>query len=173
LRVVLIALVALVAVGSIISTLPATESKSQNPAPKPTFSDGACLDAGVTEVIDFGEQHSPVVYCATNFVGTGWDLLAQRVDVSGTDEYPTGFVCRIEGVPSASEQDCANTPTYKEGSWVYFVADLDSAGWVMSPAGAGMRKPGCGTSDAWVFSGSDRPERVIPSVEPTVFKCAD
>lgn len=172
LRVVLFALVALVAIGSAISALPATESNSATPAPNATYSDGACLDTGVTQVIDFGSQHSPIVYCATNFAGTGWDLLTQRVDVAGTDEYPTGFVCRIEGVPSAQEQDCANTPSYDEGSWVYFIANAETDGWVMSPTGAGMRKPGCGSSDAWVFSGKNRPERVMPSIEATVFKCA-
>ena len=173
LRVVLFALVALVAIGSAISALPPTESQTSTPAPKATFSDGTCLDSGVTQVIDFGSNQSPIVYCATNFVGTGWDLLAQRVDVSGTNEYPTGFVCRIEGVPSVKDQDCANTPSYDEGSWVYFTANEETNGWVMSSTGAGMRKPACGSSDAWVFSGSKRPERVKPTIEPTVFKCVD
>lgn len=167
---VLIALIALCAIGSLLS-LPAAVPPYASPDPKPTFSDGACLDDGVTEVVDFGPERTPVVYCATNFVGSGWQLLAQRLEVEGTIDYPTGFVCRIEGVPSESDQDCANTPTYDEGSWVYFLADDSGKGWRLSGAGAGMRKPRCGTSEAWVFSGPARPEKVYPSIEPTVFTC--
>jgi hypothetical protein len=176
LRTVLFALIALVAVGSIWSAWSQAEptvSPKKSAAPA-TFIDGACnaTAQGVTEIIDFGDGAEPLAYCAQDFFGTGWELLNQRVAVQGTADYPTGFVCRIEDVPSAEVQDCANTPTYDEGSWAYFVADEESAGWVLSGTGSSMRNPACGTSEAWVFTSGKNIEQQKPSVEPVIDSCS-
>jgi len=176
LRVVLFGLVALVALGSLWGALSATTpSKSDNKdSAAATFVAGVCDEnrQGVTAVIDFGQTQEPLAYCAQNFGGTGWDLLAQHVKVEGTADYPTGFVCRLEGVPSVDDQDCINTPTYDEGSWAYFVADEPSAGWVLSGTGASMRTPACGTSEAWVFTSGKNIEQQKPSLEPVIFSCS-
>jgi hypothetical protein len=176
LRTVLIALVALVAAGSIWNTLSAaapTESSKKAAAPTVFVEDKCNFEAqGVTEVIDYGDGTQPLIYCAADFVGTGWDLLNDHVSVEGTSDYPTGFVCRINDVPNVENQDCANTPTYEEGSWAYFIADLDSAGWVLSGTGASMRNPECGTSEAWVFTSGKNIAQQKPSVEPVVFSCS-
>jgi len=176
LRTVLFALIALVAFGSIWSALSQAEpepspKKSASPA---TFIDEPCSAdvPGVTEIIDFGGAKQGVTYCAQDFVGTGWDLLNDHLTVEGTSDYPTGFVCRIEDVPSVEVQNCANTPTYEEGSWAYFVADKDSAGWVLSGTGSSMRNPACGTSEAWVFTSGKNIEQQKPSAEPVIFKCS-
>lgn len=181
LRTVLLILIALVAVGSAFNALSAVESspsKSETPTNlAATFSEHEC-DAqtpGVTAIVDFGNAAKPRVFCASNFSGSGWDLISQHLRVEGTSEYPTGFVCRIEGWPTPAEQDCANTPTYSEGSWVYWVADNTSKGWVMSGTGSSMRKPKCGTSEAWVFSKnstSDTQNSELPQVKPVIFECS-
>ena len=176
LRTVLIALIALVALGSIWSALSSTGPSvtPKKSAPQATFVDGACTvdSQGVTEVVDFGVDRAPLTYCAQNFTGTGWDLLSQHLSVEGTSDYSTGFVCRINDVPSVEAQDCVNTPTYEEGTWAYFVADKDSAGWVLSGTGSSMRKPECGTSEAWVFTSGRNIEQQAPSVEPVIFSCS-
>lgn len=176
LRTVLLALIALVAVGSIWSAL-STAGPTASPkksASTATFVDNACNadSQGVTEVIDFGSGAEPITYCALGFAGTGWDLLNEHLSVEGTSEYPTGFVCRINDVPTVESQDCANTPTYEEGTWAYFVADKDSAGWVLSGTGSSMRSPECGTSEAWVFTSGKNIEQQAPSVEPVIFSCS-
>lgn len=175
LRTVLLILIALVAVGSIWRASSAVEPTAQPSAA--SFFDGPC-DAehpGVSAFIDFGGDRADIAYCAMNFSGSGWDLLTQRVAVEGTKEYPTGFVCRIEGWPTAQEQNCADTPTYSEGSWVYWVADSSTDGWAMSGTGSSMRRPDCGSSEAWVFSKtsvSDTENEDEPKAAPVVFKCS-
>jgi hypothetical protein len=179
LRVVLFGLVALVALGSLWSSLTAAAPSTSPPtsakqeAAAATFEAGVCNEnrKGVTAVIDFGKARAALSYCAQNFSGTGWGLLAEQVKVDGTLDYPTGFVCRIEDVPSVKDQDCKNTPTYAEGSWAYFVADEASAGWVLSGTGASMRRPECGTSEAWVFTSGKNIEQQKPSLEPVIFSC--
>jgi hypothetical protein len=173
---VLFGLVALVVLGSLWGALnPTTPSKSdKRDSAAATFVAGVCNEnrKGVTAVIDFGKARATLSYCAQNFSGTGWGLLAEQVKVDGTLDYPTGFVCRIEGVPSVEDQDCKNTPTYAEGSWAYFVADEPSEGWVLSGTGASMRRPECGTSEAWVFTSGKNIEQQKPSLEPVIFSCS-
>jgi hypothetical protein len=78
----------------------------------------------------------------------------------------------LYSVPSVDDQDCINTPTYDEGSWAYFVADEPSEGWVLSGTGASMRRPECGTSEAWVFTSGKNIEQQKPSLEPVIFSCS-
>jgi hypothetical protein len=129
--------------------------------------------SGVSEFIDFGPGKKIKSFCAFNFSGTGWDLLTSTAKVVGTSEYPTGFVCRIDGWPTAAMQDCKNTPTYAEGSWAYFLSNEDRS-WSFSGTGATTHHPACGSSEAWVWveAGGD-PTNAIPSLPPRVLKCAN
>ena len=168
LKIVLAFFIGLVALGGALSATSGSKIDSAKPA-----LDGACTQnkPGVTLVIEHADA-APSISCTRNFTGSGWDLLAGAHDVEGTLNYPTGFACRIDGYPTSATQDCADTPTYAEGSWVYFYADSDTQGWVFSGAGSSMRKPACGTSEAWVFSGANQPEATKPTSQPTVFECS-
>jgi hypothetical protein len=108
---------------------------------------------------------------------TGWQLFkATEVEVAGTSDYPVGFACRIAGWPTPDKQPCTSTPTYAQGHWAYFYADTASSGkWVFSGAGSAMRKPVCGSADAWLFVTGDATNgteaHAVPSVMPKVFSC--
>jgi hypothetical protein len=149
LRMVLIALVVLVAIGSMVSTIP---SEDQTSAGK--FIEGQCQENhGVSLVVDFGtsSNREAIELCALDFKQTGWDIFAAvGLEVEGTSEYPTGFVCRLAGWPTLEEQPCSKTPTGAQGSWAYFSAAEDK-GWQFSGQGAAMRKPTCGTVEGWRF----------------------
>jgi hypothetical protein len=171
LRAVLIALVALVAIGGLVTTgvlgtVP-EERKSLT-----TSSEGFCTVDGVSLLIDFGtsSNEKTVVTCAADFVGTGWDLFAAtKQAVEGTSEYPVGFVCRINNFPA--EQPCSSTPTSTEGTWAYYYASADLGNnWKFSIAGASLRKPLCGDVDAWVFVNSGE-ESHEPELAPQTKKC--
>lgn len=168
LKVVLVILVGLIALGGALSANsgPKAESVANS-------FDGACSAGapGVTLVVERADA-APSITCTPNFNGSGWELLAGAHDVQGTLNYPTGFACRIDGYPTSATQDCSDTPTYAEGSWVYFYADSDTEGWAFSGAGSSIRKPACGTSEAWVFSGSNKHEATKPTTQPTVFECS-
>ena len=174
LRMVLVALVALVAIGGLISTIPSAE-KPQRKAATADFHEGQCSnEPGVSLVIDFGPTsgREPLVRCAKGFAGTGWQLFAAtEVEVSGTDEFATGFVCRVNDWPSADEQPCTSTPTAAQGTWAYFVSTDENA-WQFSGQGASMRKPKCGSAEGWRFvEPGEVASQSVPKVSPATFGC--
>ena len=147
LRWVLIALIAFVAIGGVFSL-------ASNPAPASKSSGLSDCSAKqrVDLVIDFGDGRVRTG-CAANFTGTGWQLFkALGIEVQGTDQYPEGFVCRIDNSPTLQEQGCHSTPRYDQGSWAYFYATAETGGkWVFSPTGAALRHPPCGSVEGWRF----------------------
>lgn len=178
LRITLIGLVALVALAAVLPALSAAVglkiSFTQPAASGVDTVAGECTQDGVTLVIDYGmeSRSKPDVLCAKGFTGTGWELFnAVNQKVEGTQQYPTGFVCRINGYPSVAEQECANTPTRKQGSWTYFnMAAGQKPLWRFSTQGAGVRNLECGSVEGWVFSSSSNPLN-HPRVAPTPFTC--
>jgi hypothetical protein len=174
LRMVLVALVALVAIGGLISTIPSAESSKQS-STSARFHDGQCANEfGVSLIIDFGKSsgREPLVRCAQGFEGNGWQLFAAAgIEVSGTDEFETGFVCRVADWPSVAEQPCTSTPTAAQGTWAYFVSN-EANGWQFSGQGAAMRKPKCGTAEGWRFVESGEvASQSMPEVLPITFGC--
>jgi len=95
LRVALVLLIALVAIGGLWSGL--TTAPSENDLGKP-----AGEQKFVTLVIDFGEKSGrPLKVLKVDNLSaeaSGWDVLLQSgTKVQGTSQYPSGFVCRIDG----------------------------------------------------------------------------
>lgn len=137
---------------------------------------GVCETNGVSLVVDFGEDsgNETIATCNTDFAGNGWQLLvAAGLNPEGTSQYPEAFVCRLGMWPSAEEQDCLDTPSYAEGSWVYFKT-LENGAWVRSGQGAAdpANQLSCGDSEGWVFVTPDTPESSqIPSITAPVFDC--
>jgi hypothetical protein len=173
LRMVLISLVAFVAIGGFISTIP-NEPKTA-PITENVRSGQCESGAGVSLVIDFGTSSAREVkeVCANDFESTGWALFsASGVKVEGTSEYPTGFVCRVDNWPIVEDQPCTKTPTAAQGSWVYFFADPQSADWQYSGQGAAMRRPICGAADGWRFvEAGEVVSQTFPRVQPMTSSC--
>jgi hypothetical protein len=147
LRIALFGLIALVAVGAGMSNFHLERLLA------PTAANGA--EKSVTLVVDFGRNSQRPVR-AIELSGlpaeaSGWDLFkAANLSVEGTGSFPSGFVCRINGWPTKSEQTCINTPTYAQGHWAYFVTNpAIGQGWVLSGQGASMHKPECAGYEGW------------------------
>ena len=147
LRSALVGLVALVAVGAFLASRPA-------PTPQvPNLETIANKD--VTLVIDYGSEANRSIdvfdlHQVPNS-STGWDVLRQaRAQVQGTDNFPTGFVCRINWWPSVAEQSCKETPKANQGHWAYFVTNLElGKGWIVSGQGSATHIPDCGGFEGW------------------------
>jgi hypothetical protein len=173
---VLIALVALVAIGGLVSTIP-SEQKQSTDASVFKFHSGQCeSENGVSLVVDFGpsSKRDPLAKCVIDFAGNGWQVFAAaQVEVSGTDEFPTGFVCRVDGWPSKDSQPCTSTPTPAQGTWAYFVASEDTFGeWQFSGQGASMHKPACGSVEGWRFvEPGEVGSQSLPALKPETFSC--
>ena len=172
-RTVLIALVALVAIGGLVST-GALSTVSGGDDKAGINSPGFCKTDGVSLLLDYGTGGQQDIFCAESFQGTGWELFtATSQVVEGTTEYPVGFVCRINDFPSAEEQSCSSTPSGAEGSWAYYYATAQLGDtWMFSASGASGRKPACGDMDAWVFIGPGEKNHE-PVQKPNTFKCVN
>lgn len=170
------ALILLVVVGSVLSwavennVIETTATKQV----EVSYSEGDCLQPGVTIVVDFGDSTDldPIIRCANNFAGTGWEVFqAAAIDVSGTSQYPVGFACRIENFPPSSEQNCMDTPKYSEGSWGYFVYTQET-GWQVSQVGSAARDAQCGSAEGWLFIGPGKQDAgLLPKLIPETVAC--
>jgi hypothetical protein len=159
----LIGLVALVAIGFVVNQ---QQVNSDEGEVLPVVSEGMCTENGTSLVIDFGtSQSTPVIEkCVENFTGYSWDLFeAAEINVSGTEKYPVGFVCRINNFPGEKTEKCKETPGTKNGSWAYFLAD-DTGNWKYSPIGAATHKVKCGKSEGWRFLLPGEPVQTPPRV---------
>ena len=166
LRWVLVALIALVAVGGALTYA--------NPNRESQGASDCGAEKRVTLVVDFGDDREPITRCAADFSGTGWQLFnATGTQVSGTDQYPEGFVCRLEGWPTETTQGCHSTPTYSQGGWAYFFKNsTTNPDWTFSPTGSALRKPACGSIEGWRYFGpNEDPAKNPPRTDLEPFRC--
>ncbi len=160
LRVALIGLIALVAVGWFFAN---SKAPTANPSIQTPVQDAK----SVTLVVDFGKASGkPVQSFDLQNVksnATGWDLFAlANLNVQGTQQFPAGFVCRIEGWPTETSQDCADTPAYSEGHWAYYVTSIQlGGGWLLSGQGAATHIPDCAAYEGWAWVAAGQ-ESVAP-----------
>ncbi|SCF18971.1 hypothetical protein GA0070558_14229 [Micromonospora haikouensis] len=129
---------------------------------------GYCPDAsGVTVVVDFNELGGgTVVRCASGTQATGLAALKNAgFEITGTLRWGEGFICRIDGKPSAASEKCVDTPP-ASAYWSYWYA-ANGGDWAYSDKGVLNRKPPAGSFEGWSFSlhrnASDAPR---PGVTP-------
>ncbi|MEI8231141.1 MAG: flagellar hook-length control protein FliK [Actinomycetes bacterium] len=171
-----IGLVALVAIGFAVNSFLQADGKAQSTAhiAEVIVDEGFCMQRGVSLTVDFGTNESiPAIdKCIRNFTKTSWDLLnSAQLTVTGTQKYPVGFVCRINGFPSDAVESCNQTPDPKVGSWAYFVAGPGSSSWQYSTWGASTHKPACGSAEAWVFRYPEENLEALPTTDPQTRVC--
>ncbi|NLU79260.1 hypothetical protein HCA58_12900 [Micromonospora sp. HNM0581] len=114
---------------------------------------GYCPDAGgVTVVVDFKELGGgTVVRCAPGDQATGLAALKNAgFQIAGTLRWGEGFICRIEGKPSASAERCIDTPP-ASAYWSYWHAP-NGGSWTYSDKGVLNRRPPPGSFEGWSFS---------------------
>jgi len=155
-RLSLIGLVALVAIGFWLTqkAQPDVNAPQEGKQAKVEVLDSQCEDSGISLLVEFGSKASvpTVAKCLKNYIGTSWDIFAAAgLEVTGTQTYPVGFVCRIQNFPNQADEPCLDTPKANIGSWAYFVAQPGSDQWQYSTWGAATHKPSCGSAEAWLF----------------------
>lgn len=169
LRVALILLIVLVAAGGMWSGFQAPGSGGVDLAAKASLK-------SVTLVIDFGADSGRQVKTlkVENLPkdASGWDVIVKSgTVVKGTSQYPTGFVCRLDGWPTEDSQDCEDTPAFTDGHWAYFVTSKKLGnGWLMSGQGAASHVSACGEFEGWKWVGPDE-DVTPPGALPEVGDC--
>ncbi|MEV6235513.1 flagellar hook-length control protein FliK [Lentzea sp. NPDC051838] len=155
--------------------------------------DGICTGSdaltGTTIVVDFQELDGnggvaapTITRCSPNAspgtARTGIKALQDAgIPVAGTTRWGLGFVCRLNGRPSATETiPVTGNPTYKEACfntppasayWGYWHADGSGSSWTYSSQGALNRNVIPGGFEGWSFSlnktaTTNPPPRVTP-----------
>ncbi len=168
----LIGLVALVAIGFLFTQ---QNPNSDGDEVLPTVTNDLCLDNGTSLIVDFGtDQTAPAIEkCVQNFEGNSWDLFeAAGMEVTGTEKYPVGFICRIQNFPDDESEHCKDTPGTKNGSWAYFLTD-ESGSWKYSPVGASTHKVQCGVSEGWRYLLPGEPTNTAPRSNPRTYVCTN
>lgn len=114
--------------------------------------------SGVTVTVDFtafgsGEQ----TRCAAGAQTSG--IIAMQnagFTPAGTTHYGLAFVCRINNLPSPTQDPCVNTPP-PTAYWAYYHALTGATTWSYSSTGASSYKPPLGSIDAWAFGNGATP----------------
>lgn len=169
LRVALFLLIGLVAIGGAWSGLQTSSSTDAEASIGPGMK-------SATLVIDFGDKSgkAPKTIELNDLpaAATGWDLLVESgVALAGTAQYPTGFVCRLDGWPTEAAEACDETPSYADGHWAYYVTSKDiSQGWLLSGQGASSHVVDCGGVEGWKWVGP-REESTPPRIAPAAREC--
>ncbi|MGQ0838832.1 hypothetical protein [Actinokineospora sp.] len=127
----------------------------------PTPARAAC--AGVTVVVDFGPLGGGVqTGCAGGDPGSGLAALSGAGYGYTFASRQPGFVCRINGKPTAAADACVFTsPT--TAYWSYWHGQGGS--WSYGSSGAGAYNPAPGGVEGWAF-GAGRQPGVAPPVAP-------
>jgi hypothetical protein len=138
-------------------TAPAASAAVPNPDPALVTQWEPCEpDTGVTVVVDYrslGDQRVHVA-CALGDQPSGVAALRNAgFDVAGTQRWGDAFVCRIDGLPTADQDDCIDTPA-SDFWWSYWKA-RPGGQWGMSAWGAAdpRSKPAIGSVEGWSFNG--------------------
>lgn len=147
-----VALIATVAVAGVISATALPGSTMATPIPM----DGAAschAAAGVMVVVDFQELDTapPRVVCVEQWAG-GTALAAIEAagfTVTGTTAWGKAFVCRINGLPSAADDSCADTPP-ASAHWEYW--QWVDGHWQPASTGVAGTRAATGTWHAMSFS---------------------
>jgi hypothetical protein len=121
--------------------------------------------SGVTVVVDFrGLGGGITIACAPGDPGTGLAALTGAgFGVAGTNRWGLAFVCRINGLPTAATESCADTPP-ASAYWSYWHAPR-GGGWSYSSLGAASFNPEPGSVEGWSF-GSGAPPGTAPPPPP-------
>ena len=135
-------------------------------APATAARAAGCTSPSVAVVVDFTHFGGGIQRGCVTPGGTGLQVLAAVFAVTQTQRQP-GFVCRISGLPTKTEDACVNTPP-SNAYWAYFHGRAGS-GWVYSAAGAANYIPPPGTVEGWAFGGGAPPGVSVaePAPPPT------
>lgn len=115
-------------------------------------------------MVDFGNVGGDVAVGCAGSPGTGFDALTQAGFSLTFVQSQPGFVCRINGLPDAADEDCVDTPP-ADAFWSYWLADPGGT-WTSSQLGGAT--PVETELVGWAFSlGTRTPPRYAVPAPPT------
>ncbi len=135
-------------------------------APPAQAAPGRCTPGtGVTVVVDFGSLGGGVkLGCDRSGAGAQASRVVPRAGFPLSYVAGQPFVCRINGLPSASDEACRTTPP-EDAYWALYWSDGRNGRWVYSSSGVASLDVPAGGSIGFRWQNSDA--RVTPGAAPT------
>jgi len=126
-------------------------------APAPARAAACTGSTGVTVVVDFTRVGGGITTaCAPGNPTTGLAALrGAGFTPTGTRRSGPAFVCRIDGLPTAAQDACVNTPP-ASAYWSYWHAPRQGT-WTYSTLGAASHDPAPDTVEGWSFGSGQEP----------------
>ena len=93
-------------------------------------------------------------------------LGAEGFTTSGDDHDGPAFVCRMNGLPTESDDPCITTPP-ASAYWSFWIANPGQDTWGVSPLGAASLVPRAGSVEAWIFGAG-----VAPAYAPNTVRAS-
>jgi hypothetical protein len=124
---------------------------------------GSCTSTkGVIVAVDFSHFGKPSERGCDPTTTTGYAALQAAGFVTAGDQQDgPAFICRINNLPSPSQDPCINTPP-ASAFWSYWHANSGQSAWTLSGLGAATYQPKPGSVDAWAF-GARTPPTFTPA----------
>jgi hypothetical protein len=117
---------------------------------------------GVIVAVDFSHFDKSSERGCDPTTTTGYAALqAAGFVTSGDQEDGDAFICRIDDLPTPSEDPCIDTPP-ASAYWSYWHANSGQNTWTFSTLGAMNYHPKPGSVDAWAF-GAGTPPTFTPA----------
>jgi hypothetical protein len=127
---------------------------------------GPCpAKTGVTVSVDFTAFGRGVhTRCAPGAQASGLAAMQHAgFTPAGTSRYGFAFICRINNLPTPTQQACVTTPP-ATAFWAYYHALAGATTWTYSTLGATSYKPPLGSIDAWAFGKQAKPSKTPAQV---------
>ncbi|WP_285665834.1 hypothetical protein [Actinorhabdospora filicis] len=123
----------------------------------PAQAAGCTGTSGVTVVVDFTAFGGTVERrCALGDPASGLAALeSSGFLITGTQRWGKAFICRIDGLPTAANEPCVNTPP-ASAYWSYWHAQPGGS-WSYSTLGATSYNPAPGSVEGWSFGSGAQP----------------
>ncbi len=121
--------------------------------------------SGVIIVVDFSHFGGSIDrVCDANLTSSTTAAVAMAAEgftTSGDDYDGPAFVCRINGLPTESDDPCVTTPP-ATAYWSFWIANPGQDAWGQSPLGVASLVPRPGSVETWIF-GAGTPPPYAPS----------
>lgn len=125
-------------------------SPEADPAPTESAADGACTDAEVTLVVEFGPLGAPAIKECAPAGPVTEALAAADISTEGTADFGDQVVCRVDEQPAPEIESCATLPA--DAYWAMWVKDDADAEWAYAEEGVATLELDAGQSLGLVYT---------------------
>lgn len=116
----------------------------------PAVADGACADAEITVIVEFGALGADGIDACAPAGPVADALDALGISTEGTVDYGDQVVCRVDDLPAPDVESCATLPS--DAYWAMWVKSAPDAEWGYAEEGVATLELAGGQSLGLVYT---------------------